>query len=366
MPCGLQCPPASGPSRRQGSEDPGPREALCSPGLSWEHRDSASRAGVRGRPRLCSQGASTEDCPAVRGGGLEWPGAGRKALSPRPAGDSKPGPRRGCTPTGQKTGSSWGAGRCRPLAPGLALTPTHVAPPEDEHTPSLDLVHAGLAQQKRTGAQEILKSSATRKGPHQVPGVPRLARGRVSHPFTGRDTARQRRGGGHLGRTGGPCTQAERTHGGTRRGRRIGTTHCVFTGRRAGRGAEGHRASGGWLGPGHRLGGDCWLAGPDGAWGASAWCQRPGAPPLPLHRKNLSQLHRLEGSQGTREPGAPGKGRSASSVTSKAPAFGPGCSRAAWTAGLSNPAQQPSWLQPCPPTRWGQFLSAELWAQRWT
>ena len=100
----------------------------------------------------------------------------------------------------------------------------------------------------------------------------------------------------------------------------------------------------------------------------AGWLGRTGrgAPFLPLHRKNLSQLHRLEGSQGTWEPGAPGKGRSASSVTSKAPAFGPGCSRAAWTAGLSNPAQRPSWLLPCPPTRWGQSLSAELWAQRWT
>lgn len=71
----------------------------------------------------------------------------------------------------------------------------------------------------------------------------------------------------------------------------------------------------------------------------AGWLGRTGrgAPFLPLHRKNLSQLHRLEGSQGTWEPGAPGKGRSASSVTSKAPAFGPGCSRAAWTAGLSKP-----------------------------
>lgn len=41
-------------------------------------------------------------------------------------------------------------------------------------------------------------------------------------------------GDGHLVRTGGPCTQAERIHRRTHTGRSIGTTRCVFTGWRAG------------------------------------------------------------------------------------------------------------------------------------
>lgn len=126
----------------------------------------------------------------VRGGGLageqqlptgeetpERPGASGRALTPRPVGDSKPSPRRSCTPMGWKTGSSWRVGRCRRLAPGLALTPTHVAPPEDEHMPSLDLgTHRTRPTEMHTRAQEILQSSATQKGPHQDPAVPRPAR----------------------------------------------------------------------------------------------------------------------------------------------------------------------------------------------
>lgn len=80
---------------------------------------------VRGEAWLGSSSCPTgEERP-------ERPGVGGRALTPRPAGDSNPSPRRGYTPTGWKTGSSWRVGRCSPLAPGLALTPTHVAPPED-------------------------------------------------------------------------------------------------------------------------------------------------------------------------------------------------------------------------------------------
>lgn len=143
----LCCPHAhlpQAPCRHQGSEGPGTREASAlpaSPGstviltvarVCKEDHASAPK-GPAWRTVLWSGEEArlgSSSCPTGEER-PEWPGVGGRALTPRPAGDSNPSPRRGYTPTGWKTGSSWGVGRCSPLAPGLALTPTHVAPPED-------------------------------------------------------------------------------------------------------------------------------------------------------------------------------------------------------------------------------------------
>ena len=90
-----------------------------------------------------------------------------------------------------------------------------------------------------------------------------------------------------------------------------------------------------------------------------------GAPPPA--QKEPQQLHRLEGSQGAREPGAPGRGHALSTMASKALVFVPGCSRVTRTAGLSDPRTVAVLaLALAPLTRLGQFVSAELRAQCWT
>ena len=178
------------PYRHQGSEGPGPREASALPA-------SPGKTVILTAARVCEEDhASAPKGPARRmvlwSGEEAWlgssscptgeetperPGVGGRALTPRPVGDSKPSPRRSYAPMGWKTGSSWRVGRCSRPAPGLALTPTHVAPPEDEHMPSLDPgTRRTRPTETHTQAQEILQSSATRKGPHRDPAVPRPAR----------------------------------------------------------------------------------------------------------------------------------------------------------------------------------------------
>ena len=89
--------------------------------------------------------------------------------------------------------------------------------------------------------------------------------------------------------------------------------------------------------------------------------------PTPSAQKEYQQLHRLEGSQAAREPGAPGRGRALSTMASKALVFMPGCSRVARTAGLSDPRTVAVLaLALAPLTCRGQFVSAELRAQCWT
>lgn len=137
------------PLQMPGIRGPRSQRSVCSPSVSWQHHGSDSRASVRGRSHLCtprdgglSHGQGRRPgrgaAAAHRRGDAGMARGGQKGSDSTPGGDSRPSPRRGCTPTGQKTGSGWGAGRCRSPAPGLALTPTRMAPPEDEHTPSLD------------------------------------------------------------------------------------------------------------------------------------------------------------------------------------------------------------------------------------
>lgn len=91
----------------------------------------------------------------------EWPGVGRKALTPRPAATQGPALDVAAHPRVRKQEA---AGVPAGVGPRLRAQPSprHTWRPQKMNTrPAWIRVHAGLAEQKRTQAQETLKSSAT-------------------------------------------------------------------------------------------------------------------------------------------------------------------------------------------------------------